>query len=189
MARAGLPAARARCSATSRATREGNDIVVLDPEDRETRARRASSARASRRHDRICLADFYRPKDSGELDVVALQAVTVRRRGHRADGAAGGRRRVRRAAVRPRPRRADRRGPGRVAAREGPQRPRHRATPGPPLLVGLPGGARPVRAREGRRAARPVADRHEHVRRLRARARAVDARDRRPPPAGASTSA
>ena len=27
--------------------------------------------------DRICLADLYRPKDSGELDVVALQAVTV----------------------------------------------------------------------------------------------------------------
>ena len=27
--------------------------------------------------DRLCLADFYRPKDSGELDVVALQAVTV----------------------------------------------------------------------------------------------------------------
>ena len=29
------------------------------------------------KHDRICLADFYRPKDSGELDVVALQAVTA----------------------------------------------------------------------------------------------------------------
>ena len=29
------------------------------------------------KHDRICLADFYRPKDSGERDVVALQAVTV----------------------------------------------------------------------------------------------------------------
>jgi 5-methyltetrahydrofolate--homocysteine methyltransferase len=27
--------------------------------------------------DRICLADFYRPKDGGELDVVVLQAVTV----------------------------------------------------------------------------------------------------------------
>ena len=27
--------------------------------------------------DRVCLADFYRPKDSSELDVVALQAVTV----------------------------------------------------------------------------------------------------------------
>jgi len=28
-------------------------------------------------HDRICLADFFRPRESGELDVVALQAVTV----------------------------------------------------------------------------------------------------------------
>ena len=29
------------------------------------------------RHDRICLADFYRPLRRGELDVVALQAVTA----------------------------------------------------------------------------------------------------------------
>jgi 5-methyltetrahydrofolate--homocysteine methyltransferase len=29
------------------------------------------------RHDRICLADFYRPLDSGAVDVVALQAVTA----------------------------------------------------------------------------------------------------------------
>jgi len=29
------------------------------------------------RHDRICLADFYRPVGSGEIDVVALQAVTA----------------------------------------------------------------------------------------------------------------
>ena len=29
------------------------------------------------KHDRICLADFYRPRSSGELDVVAIQAVTV----------------------------------------------------------------------------------------------------------------
>jgi 5-methyltetrahydrofolate--homocysteine methyltransferase len=29
------------------------------------------------KHDRICLADFYRPKDSDELDVVAIQAVTA----------------------------------------------------------------------------------------------------------------
>ena len=40
-----------------------------------------------------------------------------RRRGHRADGAPGGRRRVRRAALHPRPRRPDRRGHRRVAAR------------------------------------------------------------------------
>ena len=29
------------------------------------------------RHDRICLADFYRPLGSGDCDVVALQAVTA----------------------------------------------------------------------------------------------------------------
>src|SRR5205085_8574989 len=29
------------------------------------------------RHDRICLADFYRPLASGEVDVCALQAVTA----------------------------------------------------------------------------------------------------------------
>ena len=55
---------------------EGNELVVLDPEDRETELTRLVFPRQPR-HDRICLADFYRPKDSGELDVVALQAVTV----------------------------------------------------------------------------------------------------------------
>jgi 5-methyltetrahydrofolate--homocysteine methyltransferase len=29
------------------------------------------------KHDRICLADFYRPVDSGDVDVCALQAVTA----------------------------------------------------------------------------------------------------------------
>ena len=51
---------------------EGNDIVVLDPEDRETELTRFTCPRQPK-HDRICLADFYRPKDSGELDVVALR--------------------------------------------------------------------------------------------------------------------
>jgi len=55
---------------------EGNDVVVLDPEDRETVLERFVMPRQPG-GDRICLADFYRPKDSGELDVVALQAVTV----------------------------------------------------------------------------------------------------------------
>ena len=49
---------------------------MLDPEDRETVLTRFTCPRQPR-HDRICLADFYRPKDSGELDVVALQAVTA----------------------------------------------------------------------------------------------------------------
>ncbi|HEU4977611.1 MAG TPA: dihydropteroate synthase, partial [Solirubrobacteraceae bacterium] len=55
---------------------EGNDIVVLDPEDRARELTRFVCPRQPK-HDRICLADFYRPKDSDELDVVALQAVTA----------------------------------------------------------------------------------------------------------------
>ncbi|HEX2088286.1 MAG TPA: homocysteine S-methyltransferase family protein, partial [Solirubrobacteraceae bacterium] len=55
---------------------EGNEIVVLDPEDRSTVLERFVAPRQPG-HDRICLADFFRPKDSGELDVVAFQAVTV----------------------------------------------------------------------------------------------------------------
>ncbi len=55
---------------------EGNEIVVLDPEDRETVFERLSCPRQPK-GDRLCLADFFRPKDAGELDVVALQAVTA----------------------------------------------------------------------------------------------------------------
>src|SRR5690242_11103292 len=55
---------------------EGNDIVILDPSDRETVLERLTCPRQPK-GDRLCLADFYRSKDSGELDVVALQAVTV----------------------------------------------------------------------------------------------------------------
>jgi 5-methyltetrahydrofolate--homocysteine methyltransferase len=55
---------------------EGNELVVLDPDDRETVLERFVFPRQPK-HSRICLADFYRPKDSGELDVVAFQAVTA----------------------------------------------------------------------------------------------------------------
>jgi 5-methyltetrahydrofolate--homocysteine methyltransferase len=55
---------------------DGNEIVVLDPGDRATVLERLVAPRQPN-GDRICLADFYRPRDSGELDVVALQAVTV----------------------------------------------------------------------------------------------------------------
>jgi 5-methyltetrahydrofolate--homocysteine methyltransferase len=55
---------------------EGNEVVVLDPEDRETVLERLVFPRQPK-HDRICLADFYRPKGSDALDVVALQAVTA----------------------------------------------------------------------------------------------------------------
>ena len=107
-----------------------------------------------------------------------------RSRGHRADREAGERRRVRRAALRPRPRRSVGRGPGRVAPRQGPRRARDRERPGTALLMGLPRLPRPVRAREGLAAARAREDRHDPLRRLRGDARAVDGRDRRPPPPG-----
>jgi 5-methyltetrahydrofolate--homocysteine methyltransferase len=55
---------------------EGNEIVVLDPDDRETVLERLATPRQPG-NDRIALADFFRPKDSGELDVIALQAVTA----------------------------------------------------------------------------------------------------------------
>jgi 5-methyltetrahydrofolate--homocysteine methyltransferase len=69
----------------------GNDIVVLNPEDRETELTRFVCPRQPK-GDRICLADFFRPAigpDGGaggsrstgappeELDVIAVQAVTV----------------------------------------------------------------------------------------------------------------
>ncbi|MFM8883724.1 MAG: homocysteine S-methyltransferase family protein [Solirubrobacterales bacterium] len=46
---------------------EGNEIVVLDPEDRETELARFVCPRQPG-HDRICQAECFRPKDSGELD-------------------------------------------------------------------------------------------------------------------------
>jgi 5-methyltetrahydrofolate--homocysteine methyltransferase len=58
----------------------GNDIIVLDPEDRETELTRFVCPRQPK-GERICLADFFRPAVDGgappELDVIAVQAVTV----------------------------------------------------------------------------------------------------------------
>jgi 5-methyltetrahydrofolate--homocysteine methyltransferase len=55
---------------------EGNELIVFDPEDPERELERLVFPRQPK-HDRICLADFYRPLESGERDVVALQGVTV----------------------------------------------------------------------------------------------------------------
>jgi 5-methyltetrahydrofolate--homocysteine methyltransferase len=56
---------------------DGNELIVWDPEaPGELELERLVFPRQPK-HDRICLADFYRPVDSGEVDVVALQAVTA----------------------------------------------------------------------------------------------------------------
>jgi 5-methyltetrahydrofolate--homocysteine methyltransferase len=53
---------------------EGNDLVILGEDGRE---RTRFTFPRQRRGRRLCLADFFRPADSGETDVVALQTVTV----------------------------------------------------------------------------------------------------------------
>jgi 5-methyltetrahydrofolate--homocysteine methyltransferase len=56
---------------------DGNSLIVWDPEAPGERELERFVFPRQPRHDRICLADFYRPLGSGEIDVVALQAVTA----------------------------------------------------------------------------------------------------------------
>ncbi len=53
---------------------EGNDLVIL-ADDGEDRVR--FTFPRQRRDRRLCLADFFRSRDSGETDVVAMQVVTI----------------------------------------------------------------------------------------------------------------
>jgi 5-methyltetrahydrofolate--homocysteine methyltransferase len=53
---------------------EGNDLVVLDQSGGE---RERFTFPRQRRDRHLCLADFFRPRESGETDVVAFQLVTV----------------------------------------------------------------------------------------------------------------
>jgi 5-methyltetrahydrofolate--homocysteine methyltransferase len=56
---------------------DGNELIVWDPEAPGERELERLVFPRQPRHDRLCLPDFYRPLDSGELDVCALQAVTA----------------------------------------------------------------------------------------------------------------
>jgi 5-methyltetrahydrofolate--homocysteine methyltransferase len=56
---------------------EGNELIVWDPEAPGERELERLVFPRQPKHDRICLADFYRPLDSGTPDVVAIQAVTA----------------------------------------------------------------------------------------------------------------
>ncbi|MFG2498959.1 methionine synthase [Streptomyces sp. NPDC048441] len=53
---------------------KGDDLIILDDEGNE---RTRFSFPRQRRGRRLCLADFFRPEESGETDVVGLQVVTV----------------------------------------------------------------------------------------------------------------
>jgi 5-methyltetrahydrofolate--homocysteine methyltransferase len=57
---------------------EGNDLVVLHHEGDEPGQERARFTFPRQSRDRrLCLADFFRRKDSGEIDVVSFQIVTM----------------------------------------------------------------------------------------------------------------
>ena len=57
---------------------EGNDLIIVDPENLENRTEltRFSFPRQSRDR-RLCISDFFRSKESGDLDVVAFHIVTM----------------------------------------------------------------------------------------------------------------
>ena len=57
---------------------EGNDLIIVDPENLEKRTEltRFSFPRQSRDR-RLCISDFFRSKESGDLDVVAFHIVTM----------------------------------------------------------------------------------------------------------------
>lgn len=57
---------------------EGNDLVILHHEGERAGAERARLTFPRQSRDRrLCLADFYRPADAGEPDVVAFHVVTM----------------------------------------------------------------------------------------------------------------
>ncbi|MEJ7628517.1 MAG: methionine synthase [Nocardioidaceae bacterium] len=55
---------------------DGDDLVVLDAERRADEVARFRFPR-QHRDGFLCLSDFFRPKDAGELDVIAFQLVTM----------------------------------------------------------------------------------------------------------------
>jgi 5-methyltetrahydrofolate--homocysteine methyltransferase len=57
------------------AVSKGDDLIILDAESGSERCR--FTFPRQRRDRRLCLADFFRPQESGETDVVAFQVVTM----------------------------------------------------------------------------------------------------------------
>jgi len=56
---------------------KGDDLIVYHGDGSERRERARFTFPRQRRDRRLCLADFFRPEESGELDVVAFHVVTM----------------------------------------------------------------------------------------------------------------
>ena len=135
------------------AVSEGNDLVVLHHDGEKQGEERARFSFPRQTRDRrLCLADFFRSRESGETDVVAFHLVTMGGRVGRADREALRRQRLPRLPRAARPLGPADRGAGRDVARPDPRGavvrggrrpgPRRDPAPGVPrlaLLVRLPG--------------------------------------------------
>ena len=55
---------------------DGEDLVVFDPQDASREIERFAFPRQPSRQ-RLCIADFFRPVDAGERDVIGFHCVTV----------------------------------------------------------------------------------------------------------------
>jgi 5-methyltetrahydrofolate--homocysteine methyltransferase len=58
------------------ANSEGNDLIIFDPEDHQRELTRFTFPRQPAR-ERLCLADYFLPLDSGRKDVASFQIVTM----------------------------------------------------------------------------------------------------------------
>ncbi|MHB1213174.1 MAG: methionine synthase, partial [Candidatus Nanopelagicales bacterium] len=65
---------------------EGDDLVILAEAHRDAPERTRFSFPRQRRDRHLCLADFFRPQDSGDVDVVAFTVVTMGEAASRATG-------------------------------------------------------------------------------------------------------
>jgi 5-methyltetrahydrofolate--homocysteine methyltransferase len=55
---------------------EANDVIIFDPEDHDREIARFTFPRQPAR-ERLCLADYFLPLETGRKDVAALQIVTM----------------------------------------------------------------------------------------------------------------
>jgi 5-methyltetrahydrofolate--homocysteine methyltransferase len=58
---------------------EGNDVILYDPADQRREVWRFTFPR-QREGRRLCIADFFAPKSSGQMDVIGLSVVTIGQR-------------------------------------------------------------------------------------------------------------
>ena len=175
---------------------EGTDLVVWKDDTRTQEWLRFSFPR-QQKAPFLCIADFFRPLESGEPDYAGFHVVTMGTRASEREKELFAADRYQEYLLLhglsvemtealaellapPHPRGVGLRRRGRPLAR-GAVPP---AVPRLAVLVGLPGLPRPRRPGEGRRAARDRPHRRVDHRGVPPRARAVDLGDHRPPPGG-----